>query len=73
MSRQKKRSTEPRGARIVVYTRFDSAGLDPENLSTVFGQTDVPPAEALAEPFRLEMFNHTGRDYTGAHYDPVFS
>ena len=62
----------PRGVRIVVYTRYDSLLVDPEELSLVFGREHGATAQGLEDPVRLEMYNVSGNDHFGYHYKPVF-
>ncbi len=61
-------SVEPRGMKIVVYTRFDGVELDPHSMAVSFGRT---PGH-LEENVVLELYNSTGGGTTGVHYDPVF-
>ena len=65
---QSPRLIEPRGVRIVVYTRFDSPNNDPHALAVTFGRT-VDASEPAVD---FEMYNVTGSDTAGTHYDPVY-
>ena len=59
---------QPCGFKLVVYARFDSDVLPPDE--HVFGVgEEVPHREA---PVVLELYNNTGTGFTGFHYDPVF-
>ena len=66
------RTIEPRGVRVIVYTRLDSPLLRPEEGAVTFGRT-VGPAAAIDEhPLIMELYNNTGDGVLGFHYDPVF-
>ena len=58
---------QPRGIRLIVYTRFDSQNNDPLELAFIFGR--LPCAMDPAVDF--ELYNCTGNTVAGVHYDPV--
>ena len=55
-----------------MYTRWDSDKLNPETLAITFGRLPSIADDAASPPCDFEMFNSTGNDFTGTHYDPVW-
>ena len=56
----------PRGLKIVVYTRFDCADVDPQELGVTIGRAAENLNDAgVAPPVLLELYNHTGTGTTG--------
>ena len=58
----------PRGFKLVVYTRFDCAAIDPHAFAHTFGVSEDDVSRDT--PIVLELYNNIGDGYTGVHYDP---
>ena len=59
------RSFEPQGVLLVVYTRWDSDILKPEDMAVRFGHTDDVGIDNNRYPFVLELYNNTGFGFLG--------
>ena len=59
---------QTRGVRLIVFSRFDDDDISPDDLAIEI-YTDpiysIPPLEFF-------LYNTTGKQTTGYHYDPVF-
>ena len=62
---------EPRGIRIIVYTRFDSDTVDPESLALTFGKSAAVNANIAAPSVEIEFYNDIGDGAIGCHYEAM--
>ena len=56
---------EPRGIRVVVYTRWDSVELQPEALAVTFGRAASADGDGVRGAYVFELFNSTGDNFVG--------